>query len=514
MAIMWHRARVSIGLRGLLAVLICWLSIAPLPAAARSAQTTFVEAVRQTKVGANDVQAARAQVLLRDLRLKRERDALLLELVYRYADRLNGVPAEPELTLGALMDAGALRPPPSDTWLAQLQQGVARSVAFEWAKAEATAPGSLDPYLRVREPLAPGVWRVPFDVPKLYVVFELLNRSAHPLPMFDFTIAVPGDPEMSRYGCKFERSRDLPAHAGVPTLGRGQGGTVVCERSVPAQEEAAALAALAAMRGSGQVPELRLAVDAKEAARQVRQGALSAYGSLGPGWGAASQQAARDASLGWRVSDQPMGVPTMVPTLAHRLKHAGQALTGLMSWTMACLVLFVLGRSLQRVGVPLPLVMVATLVLSLGAALGLASIVAGPDPTAGEGWQRGATSGFVAGLGVGTVLLGALMLHVLHRRLDADGVSWFEAVLSGWRNAFRLSGTASGGEFWGFFAHGLWLLVAAQMLLGRWSFIVSALVVVAMLTMAKRRLAAFRPAEQVAMVAVLLLYVVSAMLDW
>jgi hypothetical protein len=384
------------------------------------------------------------------------------------------------------------------------------SLAFEWPKSDVTAPGALDAYLRVRESLAPGVWRVPFDVPRIYLTFDLLNRSSLPLPMLDFSMALPGEAGAPRYECKFERSRNASSQRAVDPLWPGEKGTAMCSRAVLQPEEGAVLAAISTMR---QAPELRLAVSADDAARQVRGAALSKYARLDPAWSSAQRLAAREPDQKWLVSDQPMEAPRPVLTLAQRLKSAGQALAGLMSVTVASLMLFVLGRTLQRLGVPLPVVVVVTIVLSVAAASVLAMVVAGPNPTAGDGWQRGATIGLVAGAGVGFVLFGALMLHLLHRRLDAENISWLDTVVSGWRNAFRLNGTATGGEFWGFYAHCLWLLVAARMALRPWDAPVCVLIIIAMMTLAKRRLAAFRPIEQIAIVAVPLLYVVVVILD-
>jgi hypothetical protein len=500
-----------------LALLLAWimsLALAAAPASASPEKKSFYAALYQTPVGENGMRTMSFALLLRDMKRQQEADALRLAAMYRYVDLLNGVPPEAGLTLGRMIETGKSLPPLDDTWLARWQDGLARSVVVEWPDDGRPAPGELDPYLRDRERLGPGIWRVNFNVPRVYVVAVLLNRSSEPLPMLDLAMMLPGGADPVRFDCKFERPRHGPQYDQVLTLKAGDRATMLCTRDLPPQDERNVLDRLAAARSAGPAPRLQALPPAREPLRLLQDWGHMAGGAPYNTWGSAMRVAERDTQLEWRAAGTPLDVPVVVPSLAQHFKNAGKAVSTFLALSMAPLMLFVAGRAFQRLGVPLPLVVVVTIGVSLAVGWSVASHVAGPNPTAGEGWQRGATTGFIAFMGVGFVLTASLMLHVLHKRLDEDEISWLETVISGWRNAFRWTGTASSGEFWGFYAHCVWLLLGVNMVPRPWNVPFCALILVAMATMATRRFAAFRFSEQVAMVAVVVLYVISLFLDW
>lgn len=496
--------------RALAGIVLVWfaavLAAAPVVASPAADKSTFTEALYLTTVGPEVLAASRARSLLRALKLRPETDALALELTHRYPGRLNGAPPEPGLTLGALISAGKSRGPVTREWLAALQQGIARSVTVAWPGPDVQTPGTLDPYIRVREVLAPGVWRVPFEMPRVYVTFDLLNHTALPLPLVDLSATLPGEQGSPRYDCKFEMTQD-ESRRNEPAWKPGERKTMLCSRAAPLHEAASMLVAIDSARASGQAPLLSLTGDAKTAATQVERAVMSFWSAL------PVSHRVRNEGVKWRPSELPMGAPQPVPTLAERWNETKKAHTGFVALTVASLMLFMVGRVLQRIGWPSGVVYGLTIAFSVVAAGFVAASVSGPEPSAGEGWQRGATLGLIAIFGAGFVLFGALMLHALHRRLDADNLSWFDAVLSGWRNAFRLKGTATSGEFWGFYAHAVWLLVLVRGALRPWDVPISALILVAMMTMAKRRMAAIPIGELVASVAALLLYAASYAID-
>lgn len=490
------------------------LGAVPLPAQAKSEDRSFTAALHQTAVGENGMRTMAFQSLLHDMKRPDDAEALRLAVMYRYVDLLNGIPSDPTLTLGRLIADGKSHAPLDEAWLARWQDGLARSVVFEWPDEGRPAPGELDPYLRDREQLGPGIWRVNFNVPRVFVVTVLLNRSSQPLPMLDLAMTLPGGGAPFRFDCKFERPRHGPQYVQVLTLEAGGRAAMLCSSDLRPQDERNVLDRLAAARSAAPAPQLQPLQPAGASLRLLEDWGRMAGGGMYNAWASAMRVAERDASLEWRAASTPLDVPVVVPSLAQHARSAGQAVGAFLALSMAPLMLFVVGRAFQRLGVPLPIVAGATIVVSLAVGLGAASHVAGPNPTAGEGWQRGATTGGLAFMGVGFVLTASLVLHALHRRLDKDGVSWLETVVSGWRHAFRWSGTASSGEFWGFYVHCIWLLLGLNRVPRPWNAPACTLVLVAMATMAKRRFAAFHASEQLALVVVVGLYVVSLFLGW
>jgi hypothetical protein len=127
----------------------------------------------------------------------------------------------------------------------------------------------------------------------------------------------------------------------------------------------------------------------------------------------------------------------------------------------------------------------------------LVSVWGGGQLQQGDGWARWGKfgAGFGLVMGVSMVVLGAMLMHRVHRVLDDEGLSWWHTILLGWRGAFRMFGAASSGEFWGFVAFSAWVWILVVPFGSPWTAVVGVLLMVPLLSLASRRLLASTAAE-------------------
>ena len=133
----------------------------------------------------------------------------------------------------------------------------------------------------------------------------------------------------------------------------------------------------------------------------------------------------------------------------------------------------------------------------------------------GDGWSRlGVLAGGLGMIMIGSsVAIGALLLQALYRVLDADGITWADAVAAGWRRMFHIGGLTSRGGFWGFVSFALVLLLLSARLGRPWPAVVVLALMVPLGTLMTRRVTSLTPKEFWVGLAVILAFVANHFVD-
>lgn len=130
-------------------------------------------------------------------------------------------------------------------------------------------------------------------------------------------------------------------------------------------------------------------------------------------------------------------------------------------------------------------------------AIALVSVWGGGRIQAGDGWARwgvfGAGLALVVVIGSGSVV--AILMHRLHRLLDAEDRGWGQVIVSGWRQAFWMFGSATRGEFWGFVLFALWVWAFAVALGGLLKGVIAVCLLVPLWSLCWRRALSLTAAE-------------------
>jgi hypothetical protein len=159
-------------------------------------------------------------------------------------------------------------------------------------------------------------------------------------------------------------------------------------------------------------------------------------------------------------------------------------------------------------------VTIFTIVVVVVASIGGFVHLAGPNPTAGEGWAKPAVSaGIVTLYFAGFAWVGAGLLHALHRVLDAHQVSWMHTIVLGWQRTLDWKSPTSRAEFWGFFAHFILAWALVRWMLRPWDALVFLAFLPALVALTIRRLRTMSAEEILALVISVVLFVAAVLTE-
>ncbi|WP_280812776.1 hypothetical protein [Variovorax sp. TBS-050B] len=522
-------ARIRITLLALLLGLAAGAAFAADDAASHSrdpsGNAAFLAAVRDTPLGPDAAQAYFLVSLFRRAGAPADEVAALQrELLHAYVAQLNAppqaAPAPPPAsawdslrrrlsdraqpapeTVATAIARGRTRPAPLDAsfreaWQASFDQGL----SLRLGPGEGRSPVFLIDG-RDLEAIGPGTWAAPSANGQVWLrlSLRLVNNSARPLPVQRPELRLVAENGASLvFQCDWDRApplrppSEMQAHA-VTLLAPGAESAPLACGTAPApgywRERVPALLLAARTSEAGAGPRL-ISHDLDSARRLFHlELALTESAPQAADWGQRLQLARREPGSQWTAGERLLEPPERRRWAS--APHQGwqsslAAFKAFMAMTVLALGLFVAGRGLRRAGVPSVVVGVGTLAAGAGAfALAMAQLGGG----SGTGYGHPLWTGIALwSVYFGPMLFAVLGLHWLHKLLDAEDLSWWETVATGWRHAANLTRPTSRAEFWGFLAHCTWLWMLARLCaapLDRW---LGAALLLPVLTLAVRRL--------------------------
>lgn len=514
---------------------LCTLSLI-LPSAAlamgdRPMGSTLEEVFLATPAGPTAADANALSRVLNALGKTGEADALRRELLHEYLQHLNGNAPDPARTFGMLVERGRSRPATPPDFDTLWQDGFNRVTLIEWPDAtetkeaaESALPRSLKNVAHSMTPAAPGIWRdAARSYPRLYLALRVRNTGPEPIPLFEPRLSFPGEAPELAFECSKEPPMSVNHYEGMRTVGAGKSSALLCWTQADAAREKAIVEKVDLLRRLNEQPLLSPnTADAKDMAERVKKWFAVSVSQLeqparhAERWTKMARESAKDsagAPTRWQASTRALMPPAPYkapPTVADRMGQWLQPFMAGLQGILMTFVLFLLGRGLLHMGVGYTMVMVVTLALVVVMSIGGFVLMAGPDPTAGEGWAKpvvaaGAVTIFFAGF----AWVGVGLLHALHRVLDADEVSWLRTIVSGWQRTLDWKSPTSRGEFWGFFAHFVVTWALVRWMLRPWDALVFLIFLPPLAALTIRRLRTMSAVEIVAMVVSVVFFLVA-----
>ena len=531
------------GLMGALLLLLHGAAFAAF--AASSTKTTpasvakrdaFATALRDTRIGSDPAQAYFLVRLLKDSNAPADDvEALRRELLHNYVEQLGGVAAP----------APAVAPKPGvwaavrsvwpgaasaqhDTVADAIARGRTRSdlphaaltAAWETAFDKNTEirwppAGGPQPYFlmndRNLQPAAPGLWvsEAANGQVQFKAALRVVNKAALPLPLWRPDLVLGGEPVTGRGGltlaCDWDGVRLPPGRAALDEVDLlppgGESRALVCTSPAVGAYWKAQLPALV---GKAQTPGQRpLLVSHAFDTRQrlpYLEVALADLSRDHAEWVERMRLSQREVGRQWRAAAQPLAPPVVQrwgvsPNVGWAA--AGQKLQWFLGATLLALALFGVGRKALGWGWPPAVVGLGTLLVGAGLfALGLSRMGSGGTGDDLTFYMAIALWSVV----VGPMALAVVALHALHKQLDAEDLTWLQTVVLGWRRALDFGSDTSRAEFWGFFAHCVWLWALARVCLVPLDLWVGAVLLIPFAALLVRRLRSLTNKQRTEMV--------------
>ena len=454
------------GLMGLLMLLGGALAATP------ASKGSFSNALRESRIGSNPVQAYFLVRMLKDTDAPADEvEALRRELLHAYLEQLD--------------TPSSAQPTPKDTVAAAIARGRSRSSVLDsefsgaWQRAFGKglgirwhAPADAMPYFatvnRSMQPVATGVWAAESSSGNTYftLAMRLINTSKLPLPIHRPDMVWGGEAGTGRGGLAFSCNWDgVPPPEGnikadeVELLEPGaESRLMFCEAApVGAYWKGRLLQLVEAAQQGGVQPQIFSHEFDSQRKLLILEIALGNAAAQSGEWRKRYQVSQQEVGRRWNPSLQPLEAPfaqkwTWSPNEGWSI--AWQKLKLFLGGTLFTLVLFGAGRALLRAGVPEVAVGVGTLA-GLGSlfAIGLEGVILG----SGGGYVSPLYTGLALyAVVVGPMMFAILALYWLHKVLDAEDLSWWQTVALGWRRAADIHSFTSRAEFWGFFAQIVW----------------------------------------------------------
>lgn len=518
---------------------------APAPAAKRD---SFATALRNTRMGSDPAQAYFLVRLLKDSHASGDDvDALRRELLHNYVEQLDGeaaplAAAAPKPSAWASIwshwPGGALAA--HDTVADAIARGRTRSdvpnaaLAAAWetafdknTKIRWQPVDGPQPYFvmndRNLQPVVPGLWasEAANGQVQFKVALRVVNKAALALPLWRPDLVLGGEPVTGRGGlslaCDWDGVRPPPGRVALDAVDLlppgGESRAMVCTSpavGVYWKEQLPALVAKAQthtqeqVKAQVQTPGQRpLLVSHAFDTRQRLPYLEVALGDLSrerADWVERLRLSQSEVGRQWRSAAQPLAPPMVQrwgvsPNVGWAA--AGQKLQWFWGATLLALALFGVGRKALRWGLPPVVVGLGTLLVAL------ALLAAGIARMGGGG--TGYDSPFYMAIAlwsaaIGPMLLGVWALHALYKLLDAEDLTWLQTVTLGWQRALDFGSETSRAEFWGFFAHCVWLWALTRVCLvplDRW---VGAVLLVPFVALLVRRLRSLTDKQRIDMV--------------
>lgn len=469
-------------------LLLCTWSWPGLATAAADC-ANFMQALRATRVGPSATDAMSLIALLKTMGKTEQADALQRELLHLYLGSLNGTPPDLTLTIGQAIDHGAARvgDPDAGAW-----QRVYDPISVEWQGVTTQLPPGLQALTGLTAGsewmrAGPGLWATGGPQLRIFLSMRLRNSSLLAVPLFEPSLQLPGETVLPPLRCRVDSLAEPRQRTERRVLPSGTSKDMICET----EGDASVLEALAERMAEARLGKIKPVLRATEAETAAGRARLTAWvldGRAVPrSWSRAWEQAQLDPKKKWMAGGLSMDEPRPRPTLRQTWAKRSDGIVAALAITMATVGLFGVGRLLRHMGWP-PL---AVGVAGAAAVLGVAAVsfisIAGPEPLHGDGWNRPIVSGLAVVFHLTFIVPGLAVLIRLHRVLDEEGLSWMEAVASGWRQALQWSGSASRGEFWGFAVHAAWLWVLARFCVRPLDWLVLAVMLPPMAALTMRR---------------------------
>jgi hypothetical protein len=433
-------------------------------AATPALQSSFSKALRGTVLGNNPVQAYFLVRMLKDTGAPNDEvEALQRELLHSYSEQLGGLAAAKPLgNVEEAIARGKNRDSVLDVLFASTwQTAFGKALEVHWSGPNEPAPYFTTVY-RTMRPMAPGLWAAELNAgqTKFMLSLRLVNTKTLPLPIHRPEMVWGGEAGTGRGGLSFTCNWDeVPPPKGnrkadeVFILAPGAATRpMVCETD-PAgtywKEQLPLL--LSAAQAGGQQPQLLSHEFDSRYRLNYLEGALGSVARQEADWRKSHLLSQQQVGRQWRPAPLPLDAPvgpawTWSPN--DGWAAAGEKLQWFMGATLMAIALFSAGRALLRSGMPVAAVAVGTVLI--GTALQIYGV-----PHIGSG-GKGYTA-ILLWLGyIGPILVCVLGLHTLHKLLDAEELSWWQTMSSGWRRIADLDSYTSRAQFWGFFAHCLW----------------------------------------------------------
>jgi hypothetical protein len=433
-------------------------------ATASADSTSFMQALRATRVGPSATDAMSLIALLKTMGKPEPADALQRELLHLYLASLNGVPPDLTLTIGQTIDRGAARvgDPDASAW-----QPLYDSLSVEWQGVTTQLPPGLQSLTGLPAGsewvrAGPGLWATGGPRLRIFVSMRLRNSSLQAVPLFEPSLQLPGETALPPLPCRVDSLAEPRQRTERRVIPSGITKDMICET----EGDASVLETLAERMAEARLGKIKPVLRATEAETAAGRARLTAWlldGRAVPlSWSRAWEQALLDPKKKWMAGGLSMAEPRPRPTLRQAWAKRSDGIVAALAITMATVGLFGVGRLLRHMGWP-PLALAgAGAVVVLAVATGSFISIAGPDPTHGDGWNRPIVPALAVVFYLAFIVPGLVVLAALHRVLDREGISWMETVGSGWRQAIQWSGTATRGEFWGFAVHATWLWALAR----------------------------------------------------
>ncbi|MES2584350.1 MAG: hypothetical protein V4627_16625 [Pseudomonadota bacterium] len=485
---------------------------------------SFSSALYQTQVGTNPAQAYFLVRVLKEAGAPAaDVEALGRELLHVYVEQLAGAPAGQLGSVASAIARGKVRsdvldPQSVGAWQAAFN----KSLDIRWPDAEGPVPYFAAMDRSVKPMVQPGVWA--FEAANGTIQFMLslrvVNKTALPLPVQRPDVVWGGEAGTERGGLAFACNWDRPPlpegrakTQEVVLLAPGAvSDALVCEAApMGAYWREHLLSAIADAQKNGARPLwISHELDSLSRLRHMQAAWGGATGPRTEGWHKRLQVSKQEVGRKWAPAEQPLEPPVAKKWALSPhdgWPAAGKKLQLFAGATVLVLLMFGAGRAMLRAGLSMHAVAITSVLVGCGL---FAAVMATMD-----GGGRGYDSHFYLGLvlfsgAVGPMLLSLWALHAIQRRLDAEGITWWQTFYLGWRRALDVTSTTSQAEFWGFFVHCVWWWVLARGCfapLDRW---VGAVLLVPFITLIVRRLMSLTRAEVIGMAITLVCLVLLA----
>lgn len=507
----------------------------PASAAQRGA---FATALRDTRMGSDPAQAYFLVRLLKDSHAPDDDvDALRRELLHNYVEQLGGVaapqtavlskpsvwgavrsvwPGAASATHNTVADAIARGRTRSDVPNAALTAGweaaFDKNTEIRWLPADGPRP-----YFvmndRNLQPMVPGLWmsEAAHGQVQFKAALRVVNKAALALPLWRPDLVLGGEPVTGRGGlslaCDWDGVRPPPGRAALDAVDMlppgGESRALVCASPAVGgywKEQLPALVAKAQTQTPGLRPLLVSHVFDTRQRLPYLEVALADLSRERADWVERLRLSQSEVDRQWRPAAQPLAPPVVQrwgvsPNVGWAA--AGHKLQWFVGATLLAWALWGVGRKALGWGVPGAVVGLATLLVAGGLlAVGVARLGGG-----GTGYDSPFYMAIALWSGViGPMLLAVWALHALYKQLDAEDLTWRHTVVLGWRRALDFGSETSRAEFWGFFAHCVWLWALARVCLVPLDLWVGAVLLVPFAALLVRRLRSLTDKQRIDMV--------------